>query len=113
MTGSVTPCGKDQRTMKDNPTTDVGIQVIDLETPTRKIEGATTAFKCPQRLEDRVKGVERRIAQRNAKKISTSCGKKNQSVQDCRKPKDYKPGIEYDGLPYRTVNRRTYNTPDR
>ena len=67
-------------------------------------------LQCPQRLEDREKGIERPIAQRNAKKICTNCGKNNHSVQDCRKPKDYKPGTAYDGLPYQTVDRRTYNT---
>ena len=67
-------------------------------------------YKCPQRLEEREERVEKPIAQRNAKKICTNCGKNNHSVQDCRKPKDYKPGTAYDGLPYQTVNRRTYNT---
>ena len=57
------------------------------------------------------KGVEKPIAQQNAKKICTNCGKNSHSVQDCRKPVDYKPGTAYDGLPHHTVNRRTYNSP--
>ncbi len=116
MIGSVILCRKDQQITTDTLTTNVGIRATDPVTPTLRIEDATIVTKWAisstsvRRLEDREKGIDRPIAQRNAKKICTNCGKNNHSVQDCRKPKDYKPGTAYDGLPYQTVDRRTYNT---
>ena len=45
--------------------------------------------------------------QKNAKKSRTNCGEIIYSVQDCRRPRDYRPGTAYDNLPYQTVNRKT------
>ncbi len=64
-------------------------------------------YRCPKRLEDRQNGIERPIMQKNAKKICTNCGRNNHTVQDCRRPRDYKQGTAYDGIPYQTVSRNT------
>ncbi len=61
-------------------------------------------------MEDRENGIERPSSQRlqrNAKKICTNCGKNNHSVQECRRPRDYRPGTAYDNIPYSTINRKT------
>ena len=66
-------------------------------------------YNCPQKLEDRENGIERpsQRYQRNAKKICTNCGRNNHTVQECRRPRDYRPGTAYDNIPYQTINRKT------
>ncbi len=62
-------------------------------------------YRCPKRLEDRQNGIERPIIQKNAKKICTNCGRINHMIQECRRPRDYKQGTAYDGIPYQRVSR--------
>ncbi len=57
-------------------------------------------YRCQKRLEDKQMGNEHSIIQKNAKKICTNCGRNNHTVEECRRPRDYKQGTAYDGIPY-------------